>query len=122
MVSSHTHTENLYNHLVISHSENFKHSLTLDDFRVAFVETMYTVPESGGSVPVCVNLTVPTIDILDEFVLTQVLNEPNSIYIPPNSSLASKSVKTLSRAFSNSMKCPQLRIFQTSLGGILWQY
>ena len=57
---------------------------------MAFVRTMYTALETIGSVEVCVNLTHPPIDILDEFVRTEVLNEPNSVYIPENSALASK--------------------------------
>ena len=60
---------------------------------MAFVRTMYTALETVGSVEVCVNLTHPPIDILDEFVRTEVLNEPNSVYIPENSTLASKQIK-----------------------------
>ena len=39
-----------------------------EPFEVAFVETVYTVDESVGAVNVCVNLTKPDIDILDETV------------------------------------------------------
>ena len=43
--------------------------LFIDPFEVGFVETVYTVSESVGSVEVCVNLTRPQLDILDEFVV-----------------------------------------------------
>ena len=53
------------------------------------METIYTVPESVGSVEVCVNLTRPHIDILDEFVIVEVTDFPSSVYIPANALLAS---------------------------------
>ena len=61
-------------------------------FEVVFVETIYTVPESVGSVEVCVNLTQPQIDILDEFVVVEVYDFPSSVLIPANVTLASEPV------------------------------
>ena len=61
-----------------------------EPFRVAFDQTMYTVLESAGSVEVCVNLTHPPDDILDEQVTVLVFHNDDSMYIPPNSTLASK--------------------------------
>ena len=51
---------------------------------------MYTVIESEGQVEVCVNLTQPEIDILEETLRVDVFTNDNSVYIPPNSLLASK--------------------------------
>ena len=67
-------------------------SVLAEPFRVAFVRTMHTVEESVGSVEVCVNLTRPgiDIDILDEFVFMRVIDDPDSVYIPNNTVLASK--------------------------------
>ena len=62
-----------------------------DPFEVAFVETSYTVLENVSTVEVCVNLTRPQIDILDEEVYVMVFNDPNSVYIPAGGVLASKS-------------------------------
>ena len=59
---------------------------------VGFVETIYTVPESVGSVEVCVNLTKPQIDILDEFVVVEVYDFPSSVLIPADVTLASEPV------------------------------
>ena len=60
---------------------------------VGFVETIYTVPESVGSVEVCVNLTRPTFDILEEFVVVvEVTDFPFSVLIPANVTLASEPV------------------------------
>ena len=61
-----------------------------EPYRVAFVETMYTVVESEGRVEVCVNLTYPEFDILDETVQVDVFHYDSSVYIPPNSVLASE--------------------------------
>ena len=55
------------------------------------METVYTVSESVGSVEVCVNLTKPQIDILNEFVVVEVYDYPSSVYISVNAHLASKS-------------------------------
>ena len=55
------------------------------------METTYTVYESVGSVSVCVNLTRPQVDILDETVNVFVIDYPTSVYIPPGATLASKS-------------------------------
>ena len=56
------------------------------------METVYTVPESVGSVEVCVNLTRPQIDIFDEFVIVEVTDFPSSVYIPADVTLASEPV------------------------------
>ena len=41
-------------------------------------------------VEVCVNLTWPDSDILDNSVNVEVFMDDNSIYIPPNAPIASK--------------------------------
>ena len=56
------------------------------------METVYIVPESVGSVEVCVNLTRPQIDILDEFVVVEVYDFPSSVVIPADVTLASEPV------------------------------
>ncbi|CAI8013544.1 hypothetical protein GBAR_LOCUS8570 [Geodia barretti] len=53
-----------------------------EPFEVAFVRTMHTVDESAGPVLVCVNLTRPEFDILDETVNVFVTDFPPSMYIP----------------------------------------
>ena len=63
---------------------------TTDPFVVAFVETVYSVGEGNGSVEVCVNLTQPQKDIQDEVVKVEVLDDSDSVYIPPGSPLASE--------------------------------
>ena len=55
------------------------------------METTYTVDESVGTVNVCVNLTQPMIDILDERVNVFVIDHPSSVYTPPGAPLASES-------------------------------
>ena len=50
-----------------------------EPFEVAFVETVYTVDESVGAVNVCVNLTKPDIDILDETVTVFVIDNSSSV-------------------------------------------
>ena len=57
---------------------------------VGFVETTYTVDESVGAVNICVNLTQPMINILDETVNVFVVDNSSSIYIPPGAPLASE--------------------------------
>ena len=64
----------------------------LDPFQVAFVETIYTVSEDVGLVEICVNLTQPQVDILDEFVVVEVIDFPSSVYVPANATLASESL------------------------------
>ena len=64
--------------------------LAVEPFVVAFVETTYTVDESVGAVNVCVNLTQPQIDILDETVNVFVIDYYSSVYIPAGAPLASK--------------------------------
>ena len=66
-----------------------KYHLT-EPFEVALVKTTYTVDESVGSVSVCVNLTRPEVDILDDTVNVDVIDYPSSVYIPPGAPLASK--------------------------------
>ena len=61
-----------------------------EPFVVAFVETTYTVDESVGAVSVCVNLTRPEIDIINETVNVFIIDNPSSIYIPAGASLASE--------------------------------
>ena len=61
-----------------------------EPFEVALVETTYTVDESVGSVSVCVNLTRPQVDILDETLNVFVIDYPSSVYFPPGATLASK--------------------------------
>ena len=61
-----------------------------EPFRVGFDQTMYTVVESAGSVEVCVNLTFPPHDILDEQVTVLVFHDDSSIYVPPNPTFSSK--------------------------------
>ena len=70
-----------------------QHICIAEPFKVAFVETMYTIIESEGFVNVCVNLTQPQIDILDETVNVFVIDFDTSEYINTNYPLASKSVK-----------------------------
>ena len=55
------------------------------------MKTTYTVDETVGSVSVCVNLTRPEVDILDDTVNVVVIDYPTSVYIPPGATLASKS-------------------------------
>ena len=54
------------------------------------METTYTVDESVGAVNVCVSLTHPMRDILDNTVRVSVFDYSNSIYIPRGASLASE--------------------------------
>ena len=50
------------------------------------------VDESLGAVNVCVNLTQPMTDILDETANVFVIDYSSSIYIPDGAPLASESV------------------------------
>ena len=52
-----------------------------EPFVVAFVETTYTVDESVGAVNVCVNLTEPMMDILDERVNVFVIDYSSSVLV-----------------------------------------
>ena len=52
--------------------------------------------ENVGSVSVCVNLSRPQVDILDETVNVFVIDYPSSVYIPPGAPLASESDKEYS--------------------------
>ena len=60
-----------------------------EPFVVAFVETLYTVMESEGQVEVCVNLTHPPRNILDETVRVNVFSNNISVYIPDGGERAS---------------------------------
>ena len=57
------------------------------------MEKTFTVDESVGAVNVCVSLTYPVFDILDETVNVFVIDDPSSMYIPPGSPLASECKK-----------------------------
>ena len=71
---------------------NYLHNIHVSEpFVVAFVETTYTVDESVGAVNICVNLTRPMIDILDERVNVFVIDNSSSVYIPPGAPIASES-------------------------------
>ena len=54
------------------------------------MEKVFTVDENVGAVNVCVNLTYPMFDILDETVNVFVIDNSSSIYIPPGAPLASE--------------------------------
>ena len=54
------------------------------------METVYTVSEDVGSMDVCVNLTQPQVDILEEYVVVEVIDFPSSVYIPGDATLASE--------------------------------
>ena len=60
-----------------------------EPFVVAFIETTYTVIEGEGQVEVCVNLTRPPVDILDETVRVNVFSNESSVYIPDGAEIAS---------------------------------
>ncbi|CAI8010977.1 hypothetical protein GBAR_LOCUS7143 [Geodia barretti] len=64
----------------------------IEPFVVAFVETTYTVTECDGQVEVCVNLTRPQTDILDEVIHLDVSTSDISSYIPSGSVLANPDV------------------------------
>ena len=57
---------------------------------MAYVQTVYTVNETVGQVEVCVNLTRPDFDILDETVRVEAFNDEGSVYIPSGGILASE--------------------------------
>ena len=59
------------------------------------MQTTYTVVESEGPVEVCVNLTRPPVDILEETVRVRATNDEGSIYIPAGVRLASESQLTV---------------------------
>ena len=71
-----------------------RHTICIEDndepFVVGFVETVYTVSEGAGSVEVCVNLTQPQLDILEEYVVVDVIDFSSSLYIPADVTLASE--------------------------------
>ena len=57
---------------------------------VSFMETVYNVVERDEIVEVCVILTQPNTDILDNSVNVEVFVDDDSIYIPINVNIASK--------------------------------
>ena len=68
------------------------YNIILGPFVVAFVETAYTVDESMPAVNVCVDLTQPSKDIIDETVNVYVIDSSHSLYIPSGAPLASKTL------------------------------
>ena len=90
-----------------------------EPFVVEFVETTYTVDESVGAVNVCVNLTRPMIDILDERVNVFVIDYPSSVYTPPGAPLASESSPNVFLYLFSLF--PQLLIDQTFSVYTPWQ-
>ena len=56
---------------------------------MGFVQTTYTAVEGVGSVEMCVELTSPLRDIIDETVTVSVVDYSASTYIPAGSTLAS---------------------------------
>ena len=54
------------------------------------METVYTVVEPDEIVEVCVILTQPDTDILDNAVNVEVFVDDDSIYVPSNVNIASK--------------------------------
>ena len=62
----------------------------IEPFVVGFVKTTHTVDESASAVNICVNLTQPSFDILDESVNVFVIDDTSSIYIPSGAPLASE--------------------------------
>ena len=54
------------------------------------METVYTVVEHDERVKLCVILTQPNTDILDNSVKVEVFVDDDSIYIPSNVNIASK--------------------------------
>ena len=89
MVSCHKFTQKTCQEKLYKILPLLLYSIT-DPFEVGFVETIYTVPESVCSVEVCVNLTRPTFDIFEEFVVVEVYDFPSSVVIPANVILASE--------------------------------
>ena len=95
----------------------------LEPFVVGFKETMYTAFESEGSVEVCVELTRPPFDILDETVHVRVTDYPHSVYIPSAATLASEMIFLASIILLILYYCfciQQLQILQIALVGIAW--
>ena len=56
------------------------------------METVYTVSEGAGSVEVCVNVTQTQVDILNQYLVVDVIDNPSSIYVPASAQLASELV------------------------------
>ena len=92
-----------------------------EPFAVAFVETTHTVDESVGAVEICVNLTQPMIDILEETVNVYVIDDSSSVYIPPGAPLASESSHKCSNTLYLLSLPPQLLMNQTFSAYTPWQ-
>ena len=67
---------------------------SLDPFVVAFVDTMYTVDESMGSVSEC----LPQIDILDETVNVLVMDNSSSVISKVDENCLLQSTNPMKRA------------------------
>ena len=79
-----------------------------------FVETAYTITEGEGDVEVCVNLTRPTTDILDNFVGVDVYRDDTSLYVPSDVMLASELRKYMCRSLKKQdFFLPQVGIYNT---------
>ena len=77
--------QEIYEHLII-----YIYIIISEPFRVGFMEHTYIVDESVGAVHVCVNLTHPMRDILDNTLNVFVIDDSSSKYIPPDAPLASE--------------------------------
>ena len=62
----------------------------LAPLNVSFEKTVYEVVERNERVEVCVILTQPDYDIIDNSVNVEVYVEDDSMYIPSNANIASK--------------------------------
>ena len=77
------------------------------------METAYTVDESMPAVNVCVNLTQPSKDILDETVNVYVIDNSRSVYIPSGAPLASKTLPKF--IHNNAIRVPYIPQHQMNL-------
>ena len=75
------------------------------------METTHTVDESVGAVEICVNLTQPMIDILDEQVNVFVIDNSSSVYIPPGAPPASESSHKFNHNSCLLSHSPQLLMY-----------
>ena len=70
------------------------------------METAYTVDESMPAINVCVNLTQPSKDILEETVNVYVIDNSRSVYIPSDAPLASKTLPKF--IYNNAIRVPYI--------------
>ena len=84
------------------------------------MKTIYTVPESVGTQEVCVNLTQPSFDIFEEFVVVEVYDFPSSVVIPADVTLASESVCMHVILVHLVFSFLQILMCLTSLANTLW--